>query len=292
MIVITPGLVLPEGLFVRPLSRCTPPSSSSLRRVGRLGAHSPSAPTASPCSTTAGERPWTRFRGRTDGALRPPSDFRRRATVLRRDPRRTVSLVPSSPGGRRRGTVPLDGGCSSGFGARSRIRAWESESRRGATDRYTEQSSSPASPGRAGSSPASPGRAGPSSLRLVPLPRPRRYRRGTDAPRSGEQGPDRLVRTDVPPLFDSAGTQAWASLRTRRRTIVIAPDDEVSGCPVEPRGGVYGGGEECGRPGTLRSSPPPSPRRCRRSASLRVTSSYRRRGGVRVENFRDYAASG
>ena len=55
---------------------------------------SPSAPTASPCSTTAGERPWTRFRGRTDGALRPPSDFRRRATVLRRDPRRTVSPVP------------------------------------------------------------------------------------------------------------------------------------------------------------------------------------------------------
>ena len=59
-------------------------------------------------------------------------------------PARQCRPCRSSPGGRRRGTVSLDGGCSSGFGARSRISAWESESGRGATDRSTKQSSSPA----------------------------------------------------------------------------------------------------------------------------------------------------
>ena len=143
------------GLFVCLFSRCTQPSSSSrggyiLRRkapdsLSRGGEEEWRA--RIPFDIPGGAPPW--------GQCRP---------------------CRSSPGERPQGTVSLDGGCSYGFGARSRIRAWESESERGATIlRSYLQSSSPAF----SCAPRGGGRGSRPCVRLVPLARPRRFRRVT-----------------------------------------------------------------------------------------------------------------
>ena len=139
-------------------------------------------------------------------------------------------------------TVPLDGGCSSGFGARSRIRACERESGRGATE-----SSSPTSPGWVGP---------PPRVRLVPLPRPGRYRRGNGT--CCARGSKARIG-----WFDRTSPLCWTRF------------------PATSSSSRTDGGREAATkvavvPGTLR--------RCRRSTSLRRTSSCRRpeRSGQRM----------